>query len=63
MAKFIQTENNYRIYELEHKECQMFHREEPTFITWKYDEDIGNMLLSENESGTLEEMIKWCKEN
>lgn len=63
MAKFVQTENNYRIYELEEKECKMFQREYPTFITWMYEEDIGNMFLSENECSTLEEMVEWCNQN
>ena len=63
MAKFVKTENNYRIYELEQKECAQHFREYPTFVVWRYSEDIGNVAMSENESGTLEEMIEWCNEN
>lgn len=63
MAKFIKTENNYRIYELEYQECKEFYKPYPTFVTWKYEETIGDCYATENESGTLEEMIKWCQQN
>ena len=64
MAKFIKTEGNFRIYELDEKECRQHSREYPTLVCWDKDnhEDVGNMNLTENESETLEEMIKWCKE-
>lgn len=64
MAKFIKTQGNFRIYELDKEECKIHGREYPTLVCWDKDdhEDIGNMSLTKNESETLEEMIKWCKE-
>ena len=59
--KLVTVENKWRIYELEAKECKEFGREYPTYITWQYEEDIGNMYLSENESSSLEDMLSWCK--
>ncbi len=59
--KFVKTENNYRIYELEEKECKELNREYPTYLTWKYEEDIGNIYLTENEASSLEDMVKWCR--
>lgn len=64
MAKFIKTEGDFSIYELDARECKQHFREYPTFVCWDKDnhEDIGNMNLTENESGTIEEMTEWCKE-
>ncbi len=64
MAKFIKTEGNFSIYELDEKECKMHGRVYPTLVCWDKDEheDIGNMSLTENETETLEEMVEWCKE-
>ena len=42
----------------------MHFREYPTFVAWdlRYPEDVGNVSMTENESGTLEEMLEWLKE-
>lgn len=61
MAKFIKTQGNFRVYELDEKECKQHSRVYPTFVCWDKD-NIGNMNLTENETETLDEMIKWCKE-
>ena len=64
MAKLIQKEGRYGIYELDKRECAEFHREYPTIGAWdwKYPEDVGNIHMTENESSTLEEMLEWLKE-
>jgi hypothetical protein len=64
MAKFIKTQGNFRIYELDENECKAHGREYPTLVCWDKDdhEDIGNMSYTENETETLEEMVKWCNE-
>lgn len=65
MAKFIKTTGDYRIYELDARECKQHWREYPTLVCWlaTHHEDIGNMSLTENEAATIEEMDEWCKEN
>lgn len=64
MAKFIKTVGDYRVYELEERECKQHCREYPTLVCWlaTHHEDIGNMSLTENESETIEEMTEWCEE-
>ena len=64
MAKFIKTEGDFRIYELDAKECKMHGRVYPTLVCWPstHHEDIGDMSLTENETETLEEMVEWCRE-
>ena len=64
MARFVKTEGLYRIYELDQRECRMHSREYPTFVCWlgTHHEEIGNMILTENETETIDEMIEWCKE-
>jgi hypothetical protein len=64
MAKLIKTEGNYRIYELDQKECSMWYREYPTLVAWdgRYPELVGDMTATENEASTLEEMLEWIKE-
>ena len=65
--KFVQTRHNYRIYELDQKECKQFYRSYPTFVCWEekphtVNRDIGNMSLTENEAASLQEMLDWCDE-
>ena len=64
MAKYIKTEGLYRIYELSEAECKQHSREFPTFVCWynSHNDDMGNMRHTENESETIEEMAKWCRE-
>jgi hypothetical protein len=64
MAMFIKTEGNFSIYELSNNECRQHGREFPTLVCWDKDdhEDIGNMRLTKNETGTLDEIISWCRE-
>ena len=64
MAKFINTIGEYRVYELDAKECRQHQRVYPTFVCWykTRHEDIGNMSLTENETETIEEMTEWCEE-
>ena len=65
MARLIQKEGIYGIYELDKKECETNYRLYPTFVAWdwRYPEDVGCISLSENETETLDEMIEWCKEH
>ncbi len=65
MAKFIKTVGDYRVYELDERECKQHFREFPTLVCWlgTHHEDIGNMSLTENESATIEEMTEWCEKN
>lgn len=65
MAKFIKTIGDYRVYELDERECKQHSREFPTLVCWlgTHHEDIGNMNLTENESATIEEMTEWCEKN
>ena len=63
MARFIKTEGDFRIYELTESECKTHGRVFPTLVCWdKNEPEIGNMHRTENETETLEEMVKWCKE-
>ena len=65
MARFIKTEGEFRIYELDERECRQHLRAYPTIVCWNKDDHdiIGNVSLTEHESETIEEMIKWCKEH
>lgn len=65
MAKFIQRQGDYSIYELDARECKQHWREYPTLVCWlsTHHEDIGNMSLTENETETIEEMVEWCNKN
>ena len=60
MGNFIKTVAGYRIYKLTLEECKQYSRAYPCYVTWKYEDDIGNMDLTENESETLNDMVKWC---
>lgn len=63
MALFIKEQGKYRIYELSKEECMTHFREYPTIVCWdKRDNEIGNMNRTENETETLEDMIKWCNQ-
>lgn len=64
MARLVCKKGNYGVYELDAKECKQYYREYPTFVAWDWrsPEDVGNIHMTENETGTLEEMIEWCKE-
>ena len=64
MAKFIQKQGAYSIYELDAKECRLHGRVYPTLVCWysSHHDEIGNMSLTENETETLEEMTAWCEE-
>ena len=62
--RYVDTVGLYRIYELDTKECKQFGRVYPTFACWykHYHEDIGNMTYTENETESIDEMVKWCVE-
>lgn len=62
--KYVKTIGLYGVYNLDEKECKEHLREFPCFVCWysTHHEDIGNMSLTENESGTIEEMKEWCEE-
>lgn len=62
--KFVKTVGQFRIYELDERECKQHSREFPTVACWlaTHHEDIGNMNLTENEAETIEEMSEWCEE-
>lgn len=64
MARLLKKEGNFGIYELTESECKMHGREYPTIVCWDKEdhENIGNMSRTENETETLDEMVKWCKE-
>lgn len=66
--KFVTTVGDYRIYELDQRECKQHYRAYPTFACWeekpgRTNPDIGDMSLTENESETIEEMTEWCEKN
>ena len=66
--KFVKSVGDYRIYELDERECKEHFRVYPTFVCWEeklgtINRDIGNMSLTENESETIEEMTEWCEKN
>lgn len=66
--KFVKTVGDYRIYELDERECKQHYRPYPTLVCWeeKYstlNPYIGDMSMTENESETIEEMVEWCKKN
>jgi hypothetical protein len=66
--KLAELVKDWRIYELDEKECKVWYREYPCFVCWEEkrgtcNHDIGNLYTTENESGTLEEMIAWCEKN
>ena len=58
--KFVKKENNYRIYELEAKECEQFNRQYPTYLTWSNESDIGNMCCIAFEGNTIEYVCEYC---
>ena len=55
---FIQEINGKRIYKLTEMECKNFGRVYPTFCYWQSNDDIGNMLLTENEAESIKELIR-----
>ena len=63
MARLVKRVNNYGVYELDKRECEENYRDYPTFVAWDWrdTESVGDMYLTENESGTLEEMDEWLK--
>lgn len=66
--KFVKRVNDYRIYELEEKECKDNYRSYPCYVCWLEEvgtcnDDIGNLNTDENECGTLAEMSEWCERN
>lgn len=65
MAKFIKIEGDFRIYELEERECKFHGREYPTIVCWNKNdrEVVGDLTYTENETGTIEEMVAWCKKH
>ena len=62
MARYIKTENGFRIYKLDSIECKYYKRTYPTFVCWKGHDEVGNMDFTENETETLTEMVEWCRE-
>lgn len=66
--KFVKRVADFRIYELDQRECKEHFRAYPCFVCWEekpgtINDDIGNMHFTENESETIEEMEQWCEEN
>lgn len=66
--KFVKRVGDFRVYELDERECKQHFRSYPTFVCWEekvgtLNRDIGNMSLTENESETIEEMTEWCEKN
>lgn len=63
--RLVDTVNKYRIYTLDLDEAIYFDRAYPCFVCWhpSNDDQIGNMSLTENESGNLAAMVHWCEEN
>ena len=66
--KFVKSVGDFRIYELNPKECDRHYRVYPTFVCWEErlgttNPDIGDLDYSENESETLKEMTEWCEKN
>lgn len=55
---FVLKINGKRIYKLTEKECKDFDRVYPTFCYWQSENDIGNMLLTENEAESVKELIR-----
>lgn len=62
--KFVGKVGIYSIYELEAKECKQHYRVYPTIVCWlsTHHEEIGHLNYSENETETIQEMIKWCNQ-
>lgn len=66
--KLVKCVNDFRIYELEEMECTENYRCYPCFVCWlekvgTLNDDIGNLLTTENECGSLDDMIAWCENN
>lgn len=61
MAKLVWNVADNRIYQLDEYECRIYGREYPTYVYWRHECDIGNMGMTENEAGSLSEMIEYLR--